>query len=91
MNDSQVDTWATAISTNTANGRRIIFRYAEELSPSFEKATQPDRVIIVWKYASEDGQPIPDECNRMSVLEDSLEQALRGDWLATLADLLLEI
>jgi hypothetical protein len=86
MNDSpDVEVWATAISTNSTNGRRIIFRYAKDFRPSFDRSVQPDRIIIVWKYVSENGQPNPGEHNDMNMLEDALQRVLRGSKLATLA------
>jgi hypothetical protein len=77
--------WATAISTNAHNGRKIIFRYAKELSPSFDQASQPVRTIIVWKYRSESGQPTAEDHQRMNQLEDMLESVLKEDGFATLA------
>src|SRR5438046_5200443 len=83
--DSNVRTWATAISTHADNGKKIIFRYAEELSLSFDPASQPVRIIIVWKYQSENGQPIAEDHQRMNALEDGLESVLKKDGFATLA------
>ena len=82
---SDVLTWATAVSTNSHNGRKIIFRYAERLRPTFDRASQPVRFIIVWKYQSENGQPIADDHQQMILLEDALESALETDRFATLA------
>ena len=82
---SDVLTWATATSTNASNGRKIIFRYAEQLSPTFNRASQPIRIIIVWKYQSESGQPIAEDHQQMNLLEDALEAALEEDQFATLA------
>jgi hypothetical protein len=82
---SDVLTWATAISTNSDNGRKIIFRYAEQLSPTFDRASQPIRIIIVWKYQSENDQPIAEDHQRMILLEDTLELALEEEPSATLA------
>jgi Family of unknown function (DUF695) len=82
---SNVEVWATAISTNASNGRQIIFRYAKDLSPAFNRASQPDRIIIVWKYQSASGQPVTEEHRRMNLLEDSLEPLLLEDNFATLA------
>jgi hypothetical protein len=73
---SDVVTWATAVSTNRNDGRKIIFRYAEQLRPNFDRASQPIRFIIVWKYQSETGQPIAGDHQRMSLLEETLESAL---------------
>jgi hypothetical protein len=77
--------WATAISTNAHNGRKIIFRYAKELSASFDRACQPVRIIIVWKYQSENGQPMSEDHEKMNQLEDMLESVLKEDAFATLA------
>lgn len=82
---SNVRMWATAISTNPHNGRKIIFRYAKELKLSFDPASQPVRIIIVWKYESESGQPVAEDHRRMNQLEDLLEAALDRDCFATLA------
>jgi len=82
---SNVRTWATAISTNAHNGRKIIFRYAQELSTSFDQTCQPVRIIIVWKYQSESGQPMSEDHQRMNQLEDMLESVLKEDGFATLA------
>jgi hypothetical protein len=54
---SDVQEWATAISTNADNGRRIVFRYARQFHPSFDRASQPVRIILAWNYESESGQP----------------------------------
>jgi hypothetical protein len=83
--DSQVRVWATAISTNADNGKKIFFRFAKEFGPSFDRTSQPVRVIIVWRYQSETGQPIADEFRRMNELEDALAPILDQDRFATLA------
>ena len=86
MNDSpDVELWATAISKNATTGRQIFWRYAKDLKPSFDPSTQPHRIIIVWKYVSESGQPGPIDHGGMNRLEDALEGALKGSRVATLA------
>jgi Family of unknown function (DUF695) len=82
---SHVQTWATATSTDSQTDRRIIFRYAEAFSPTFDRASQPIRIVIVWKYQSERGQPVAEELQRMYHLEDALEPVLDRDHFATLA------
>lgn len=82
---SNVRMWATAISTNAHDGRKIIFRYAKELSASFDQTCQPVRIIIVWKYESESGQPMTEDHQRMNQLEDMVESVLKPDGVATLA------
>ena len=83
--ESNVAVWATAKSTHSGNGRVIIFRFAREFHPHFDKASQPDRIILVWKYESETGQPQSDEYQRMNLLEDMLGPALFEGEFATLA------
>ncbi|MFZ1086325.1 MAG: DUF695 domain-containing protein [Terracidiphilus sp.] len=83
--DSDVKTWATAISTDSQTDRQIIFRYAETFSHTFIRATQPIRIIIVWKYQSERGQPMVEELQLMYLLEDALESVLDQNQFATLA------
>lgn len=81
---SDVRMWATAISTNTHDGRKIIFRYAKDFSAAFRGDSQPIRVIIVWKYQSETGQPFAEDQQRMNLLEEALESVLKDDSFATL-------
>jgi Family of unknown function (DUF695) len=76
--------WATAVSKHNENGRVITFRFAEEFHPEFDRTSQPDRIIIAWKYASETGQPMLTEHQRMNLLEDKLERLLAEE-CATLA------
>ena len=81
--DSDVRTWATAISTDSGTGRKIIFRYAEAFSPTFNRLSRPIRVFIVWRYQSEHGQPKAEDLQSMNQLEDALEPVLGQ--VATLA------
>lgn len=77
--------WATAVSKDASNGRSIVFRFAQELSPGFARSSQPDRIILVWRYESETGQPVRNEHVRMDTLEDLLEPVLEVNNCATLA------
>lgn len=80
-----VELWATAVSKNATTGRQIFWRYAKDLSAGFDRSTQPYRVIIAWKYASESGQPGPADHSEMNRLENALEGVLKGSQVATLA------
>lgn len=82
--ESNVTLWSTAKSTNNQNGRVIIFRFAHEFRSDFDRTSQPDRIIIVWRYKSETGQPPSDVHQQMNHLEDMLESALEAEF-ATLA------
>ena len=77
--------WATATSTNHSNGRVIIFRFVDEFAPSFNRASQPNRVILAWKYQSERGMPVLTERQRMDAMEDAMEPIMTKDEFATLA------
>ena len=83
--NSNVTTWATAISTHETNGRKIIFRFAKEFNETFDRSSQPVRVIIVWKYQSERGHPLTEDHQKMESLEDALESSLGDGDFATLA------
>jgi len=82
---SDVRMWATAISTGVHNGRKIFFRYAKEFGATFDRVSQPIRIIIVWKYKSEGGQPFTEDHQLMNLLEDALESVLKDWGFATLA------
>jgi len=82
--NSIVVMWATAISTHTENGRKIIWRFAEALAPAFDRTSQPIRINIVWKYRSETGVPVTEERERMDVLEDKLKPLVEQDRFPTL-------
>ena len=83
--NAHAQTWATATSTNQSNGRVIIFRYLNEFGPSFNRSSQPDRIILAWKYQSEKGMPVLEERQRMDLMEDALEPQMEKDGFATLA------
>jgi hypothetical protein len=83
--DSDVQRWATAVSTNAQNGRKIIFRYAEQLTPTFDRASQPVRIILVWRYKSDGGLPNSEDNQQMNLFEDVLQPVLGEDRFATLA------
>lgn len=78
-------TWGTATSRNHETGRVIVFRYVNELDTGFDRASQPVRVIIVWKYKGTNGMPVPRERARMDAMEDLLGPAIEADGFSTLA------
>lgn len=82
---SAAQTWATATAKNPDSGRVIVYRYLKELPSGFDKAAQPDRFIISWKYEGERGMPEPTERQRMDAMEDALEAMVVGGQSATLA------
>ena len=54
-------------------------------APQFDRATQPDRIIVVWNYQSESGMPSVNERESMDRLEDALAPSIESDGFATLA------
>ena len=83
--ESNVARWATAIEKYGENGPAICFRFVQDLKPGFERSSQPDRVIVVWKYEAHRGMPVTVEREQMDELEDTLGPALYADEFATLA------
>ncbi|ATG88949.1 hypothetical protein MKLM6_0674 [Methylomonas koyamae] len=66
----EVTSWATAVSKQEGTERAIVFRYAKEFRVGFKKSAFPDRVILVWKYNSDSGMPVPKEREAMDRIED---------------------
>jgi hypothetical protein len=83
--NTHAESWATATSKNEKNGRAIFFRYIKDFQSGFDRKKQPDRVILVWRYATENGMPSLDERRSMDRLEDLLAPLIRNDGIATLA------
>lgn len=77
--------WSTATSSNQTTGRVIIFRFVSKFTANFDRTSQPNRIIIAWKYESENGMPSFAERERMDAMEDALQPALEKDGFATLA------
>jgi hypothetical protein len=77
--------WSTATSSNKANGRVIIFRFISKFNANLDRTSQQNRIIIAWKYKSENGMPSLNERERMDAMEDALQPALEKDGFATLA------
>ena len=80
-----VQTWATAISHQKDSDRKIVWRFAQHLRRGFDPSSQPDRIILAWKYSSKTGQPEPTEHRLMNLLEDALEPITEDGHVATLA------
>ena len=78
-------TWALATSTNPSNGRQIVFRYVSEFGPNFQRSSLPVRIILEWKYQSENGMPVVTERQLMDSMEDLLGPQVEKGGLAKLA------
>jgi hypothetical protein len=85
VSGSDAQRFAIATATNHSTGRVVIFRYVQTFGPGFTKQTQPDRVILAWKYESEKGMPSVKERQRMDELEDALAPLVETEGFATLA------
>lgn len=84
-NTMEVTTWATAVSKQPSTGRAIIFRYAKSFRKGFQRADFPDRIILVWKYKSENGMPITSEHEAMDRMEDLIEPLIEKSGQCILA------
>lgn len=80
---TSAQTWATAISRN--GDRQIVFRFVKDFAADFQRKSQPDRVILVWKYKSENGMPSRPERERMDELEDLLKPTIEDGGFSTIA------
>jgi len=69
-----VETWGTATATRTSDGWVMVYRFADRLSSTFKKSSQPERVSIVWRYAGSKGLPVTSERNAMDALESDVER-----------------
>jgi Family of unknown function (DUF695) len=74
--------WATAVAK--IGERAIVFRYVVAFAAGFDQSTQPDRIIIQWKYHSDSGMPSTAERQRMEQLEDLLTPKVEAGGSSTL-------
>ena len=69
-------TWATATATRPSDGRKIVYRFIQEYSPTFDRSMYPIRVTLSWKYSSGTGMPSVPERESMDKLEDRIAPQL---------------
>ena len=82
---AEVKEWATAISKQADTDRAIVFRYAKAFRQGFQRSTLPHRVIIVWRYKSDSGMPVPKEREAMDRMEDLLAPLIEKPGASVLA------
>ncbi|WP_431274676.1 DUF695 domain-containing protein [Variovorax ureilyticus] len=70
---STAQTWATATATNPEGNRVVVYRFLKQLPPGLNRASQPERFIVDWKYDGARGMPTTAERQRMDAMEDALE------------------
>ena len=83
VNNQEQRTWSTAISKD--GDRAIVFRYVSSFGPNNPKVVQPDRIILAWRFVSENGLPSTEECEQMDELEDGLSSLIEMEGFTTLA------
>lgn len=81
----EITSWATAVSKQESTDRAIVFRYAKEFRDGFKKSAFPDRIILVWKYKSDSGMPVPKEREAMDRMEDLLAPLVEKSGVSVLA------
>jgi hypothetical protein len=72
---SSAQIWATATAKSREGDRVIVYRFLKEFASGFDKATQPERFTIIWRYRGERGMPVTAERQHMDAMEDALETA----------------
>ena len=76
--------YSTAIANRPSDGRKIVYRFIQEYSPTFDRSKYPVRVTVSWRYSSPTGMPSVPERESMDKLEDLLVPQVRPS-LASLA------
>ncbi|CDG84364.1 DUF695 domain-containing protein [Janthinobacterium agaricidamnosum] len=83
LSSTSAKSWATVVTHSDAQA--IIYRFVDAFHPDWDLSTQPDRIILAWKYQAENGMPSPAERERMEALEEILEPVVEEEGFATLA------
>jgi hypothetical protein len=78
------DVWSVAIAED--NGKPLIIRVRHNILARVDPTKYPNLLAITWQYEpiSESGMPSKQDEERMSLLEDLLDQALESNGLAYL-------
>lgn len=82
-NSTSARSWGTIVTHN--DDLAIIYRYVDAFHDEWDLATQPDRIIIAWRYENPTGMPSPTEREQMEELEAALEPVVEEEGFATLA------
>lgn len=82
-NSTSARSWGTVVTHN--DDKAIIYRYVDAFHDEWDLATQPDRIIIAWRYDNPTGMPSPTEREQMEELEAALEPVVEEEGFATLA------
>lgn len=68
-----VEIWSTATATRPSDGWVLIYRFADRMTPEFKKPSQPDRVVVSWRFNGQKGLPTISEQKSMDTLEDAID------------------
>ncbi|MCL6486661.1 MAG: hypothetical protein I4O49_21260, partial [Janthinobacterium lividum] len=70
QNSTSARSWGTIVTHS--DEMAIIYRYVDAFHDDWDLSSQPDRIIIAWRYEDETGMPAPNEREHMEELEAAL-------------------
>ena len=70
QNSTSARSWGTIVTHS--DEMAIIYRYVDTFHDDWDLSSQPDRIIIAWRYEDETGMPSPNEREHMEELEAAL-------------------
>ena len=73
QNSTSARSWGTIVTHS--DEMAIIYRYVDTFHDDWDLSSQPDRIIIAWRYEDETGMPAPNEREH---LEDHHERPHAG-------------
>ncbi len=76
--------WMTTVVADDCVTRALILRYVSCLDPQLDRTTQPLRITVAWRYATQTGMPSDQDHELMDLLEDRMEDVFERTGLATL-------
>ena len=82
-NSTSARSWGTIVTHS--DEMAIIYRYVDTFHDDWDLSSQPDRIIIAWRYEDETGMPAPNEREHMEELEAALAPVVEEGGFATLA------
>lgn len=82
-NSTSARSWGTIVTHS--DEMAIIYRYVDAFHDDWDLSSQPDRIIIAWRYEDETGMPAPNEREHMEELEAALAPVVEEGGFATLA------
>jgi hypothetical protein len=77
QNSTSARSWGTIVTHS--DEMAIIYRYVDAFHDDWDLSSQPDRIIIAWRYEDETGMPAPNEREHMEELEAALAPVVEED------------